>query len=98
MGKVSAADFVRTALEAVLPDGVPPSWVSIDKAHYVGFGRNAAAFAEVTMFDGLSAKVEVRPWGSSHSHRWTDMPGGDASFEDGRWIRVPRNPQAGEAE
>lgn len=85
-----AAQFVRAVLESVLPDGVPPSWVSIDEAHYVGFGRNAVAHATVTMFDGLTAKVEVQSWGESHRHRWADMPGGDASFEDGKWVRIDR--------
>ncbi len=40
------------------------------------------------MFDGQPATVEVFRVGTQlWGHRWTDMPGGACSWEDGRWIR-----------
>lgn len=84
-----AREYIDAALRACLPDGVPPSFRSINNARFVGVGRDRPAEADLTMFDGLPARVRVWLWGpSSYAHAWLDMPGGDCSFEAGRWIRI----------
>jgi hypothetical protein len=95
MGKLlkarNAREYIDNALRACLPPGVPPSYQSIDAAHYTGFGRRLEAFGTVTMFDGAPAKVRV--WQYAHeayAHEWTEMNGGDCSFEDGAWVRIDR--------
>lgn len=90
MAKQTAAEFVTAAMQDCLPPGVPLSF-TIDWANFmVATGPKAWAAAQVTMFDGLPAQLEVHRWGDSHKHRWVAMMGGDASFEDGRWIRIDR--------
>jgi hypothetical protein len=84
-----ARDWVNSCLRSVLPDGVPPSFQSIDSAHFEGSGRQRKAIANLTMFDGETATVQVWEWGGgSYAHRYTAMPGGDCSFDHGRWVRV----------
>lgn len=82
-----AKDFVDAHLRGCLPPGVPPSYRSIVSAEFVGRGRERRAVAGLVMFDGLPAQVSVRAWGIP-GHRFVDLPGGDVSFEDGRWIRI----------
>ncbi|MEH3063838.1 MAG: hypothetical protein PGN33_14215 [Methylobacterium radiotolerans] len=88
----SAADAVRAVLLAVLPPGVPPSFLDITAAWYEGKGRRRKAVALVVMFDGMPATVELSVGGKMGgytvwSHRWTDMPGGACSWEGDRWVR-----------
>lgn len=88
---MSAANFIDGALRACLPPGVPPSFQSIVSARWTGAGRKRVAEAELTMFDGLPAKVRVWRYGSypdALAHTFHGLPGGDVSFEDGRWIRI----------
>lgn len=89
--KTAAAVFIEGALRACLPPGVPPSFHSIVSARWIGAGRKRVAEAELTMFDGLPAKVRVWQYGKyldALAHTFHDLPGGDVSFEDGRWIRI----------
>jgi len=89
----SAKEHVDQALRACLPEGCPPSYRSIDAARYTSAQPRHEATAELTMFDGRPAKVRV--WlharnRDAFAHEWTEMPGGDCSFENGRWIRIDR--------
>lgn len=84
-----AAQFIDTHLRACLPPGVPPSYSKIVQAVFVGRGKDRQALADLIMFDGLPAKVMIRTTGLK-PHRFIDLPGGDVSFEDGRWIRICR--------
>lgn len=76
-------------LLGVLPDGVPPSWQAVISAKTAGAGRNKTITAQLLMFDGQSATVRLSRWSMGWSHRWLDLPGGDISYEGGRWVRVP---------
>jgi hypothetical protein len=85
------AAHVEQVLRSCLAPGVPPSWHSIDGARYVSAQPRHEATAELTMFDGLPAKVRVWFYASGSdacAHEWTYMPGGHCSFEDGRWVRI----------
>lgn len=89
----SARDHVEQALRACLPDGVPPSYRSIDGARYVSAQPRHEAVAEVTMFDGQPAKVRVWLYARNRdafAHEWLEMEGGGCSFEDGQWLRIDR--------
>ena len=83
-----AADYVSAALLACLPDGVPPSFSAVVTAGWEGRAPYRIATASLIMFDGQPATVQVRQVGPCTSHRFTDLPGGACSFEDGRWVRV----------
>lgn len=90
--KVTAFDEVKAHLLDVLPPGVPPSYKDILSAEYVGSGRKRTAVAELVMFDGERAVVEVFWWGSFDSvkcygHRWLVWNGPAAYFEGGEWKR-----------
>lgn len=84
----NAAAYIEAALRDCLPEGVPPSFRTIDRARWEGTGRGRVAVGHLTMFDGQPATVEVRQAGVCTSHRYADFPGGDASFEGGQWVRV----------
>lgn len=85
---MEAAAYVRAALLDCLPDGVPASFSEILSARWEGRASRRVAIASLIMFDGRPGTVEVRQVGPCTSHRFTDLPGGDCSFEDGRWVRV----------
>ena len=85
---MEAAAYVRAALLDCLPDGVPPSFSEIVSARWEGRAPRRIAVASLTMFDGHPGVVEVRQVGPCTSHRFTDLPGGDCSYEGGRWVRV----------
>lgn len=87
----SAKEHVDQALRACLPDGVPPSFRSIDAASYVSSQPRHEAVAELTMFDGRPAKVRVWIYARNRdafAHEWLELPGGHCSFEGGQWIRI----------
>lgn len=86
----AAARFVTATLHSVLPLGTPPSWITVDDARWIGQGKQRRASADLTMFDGQQATVEAWFSRGLRAHRWITMPGGDASFEDGKWVRVDR--------
>lgn len=88
MASSNAIQVVRETLEAVLPPGVHPSFSAILAARYEGTGRTRAITAELRMIDGHPATVRLTPWAFGWSHRFTSLPGGDLSFEDGRWVRI----------
>lgn len=88
--RADAVSYVDSALRDVLPPGVPPSFAAIESAHWSGSGKRRTAHGRLTMFDGLPALVEVWNSGGLTAHRFTEMPGGDCSFEGGRWVRVSR--------
>jgi hypothetical protein len=80
--------LVSRVLGEVLPPDVPPSHRRIVSAISSGSGRREVITAELEMIDGQPATVELRPWSLGWSHRFTNMPGGALSYEDGVWIRV----------
>ena len=91
--KTTAAVFIEGALRACRPPDVPPSFTHIVSARWTGSGRKRVAEADLIMFDGQPAKVRVWRYGSypdAIAHTFHDLPGGDVSFEDGRWIRINR--------
>ncbi|WP_342152391.1 hypothetical protein [Methylorubrum sp. SB2] len=95
-GGGGASEAVRTVLLACLPPGVPPSFQEIVSARYVGSGRQRRARAELRMFDGLPAIVEVFIGGVAlgvpmPGHQWMEMEGGPCAFEGGRWQRFPED-------
>lgn len=85
---MTASETVIAGMTAVLPPGMPLSFTSINRARFQGHGRNRKAIADVTMFDGLPARLAVWQWSLSWAHEWVALEGGDASFEEGRWIRI----------
>lgn len=85
------AFIVDAHLRACLPPGVPPSYARITRARKIGTGRSAEIIAELIMFDGFEGRVSLRQHGPElWSYRFFHLPEGDISFEDGRWIRIPR--------
>lgn len=90
MPSITAMRYIIETLQGVLAPGTPPSWRTIDGARWVGTGKHRRAHADLTMFDGKPATVEAWERGGIRTHRWTEMPGGDCSFEGGRWIRIDR--------
>lgn len=86
---LTASEYVRAALLDCLPEGVAPSFAEIASARWEGRTPRRIAVAELIMFDGRPGTVGVRQVGPCTSHRFTDLPGGDCSFDDGRWVRVP---------
>lgn len=84
---MKANSFVADRLMACLPPGVPASYREITSARFEGTGANRMAVADLIMIDGLPAKVQVSTWGLM-PHRFTHLPGGHLTFEDGRWIRI----------
>ena len=90
-GAARAAGFIDRALRACLPQDVPPSFTRIISARWTRTRRKRVAEADLTMFDGQPAKVRVWRYGSypdALAHTFHDLPGGDVSYEDGRWIRI----------
>lgn len=85
---MDAATYVRASLLDCLPEGVPPSFSEIVSARWEGRAPRRIAVASLTMFDGQPGTVEVRQVGPCTSHRFTELPGGDCSFEGGQWVRV----------
>jgi|GEM_PF-5523843 len=85
---MEAAAYVRAALLDSLPAGVPASFSEIVSARWEGRASRRVATASLIMFDGQPGMVEVRQVGPCTSHRFTDLPGGDCSYEGGRWVRV----------
>lgn len=97
--RVSAGHSVASYMASCLPHGVPPCHRLIANARFVGFGRRRVAVADVEMFDGQPATIEVFRWGpmNAFGHRWTAMQGGAAFYEDGRWQRdLPADDSAAE--
>ncbi len=87
----SATGIVRDHLASVLPPGTPPKYREIVSARFFGTGRSRQAIADLVLFDGLPATVRVFGWRRGMAgHCFIDLPGGDCSFEDGRWIRIDR--------
>lgn len=74
-------------LASCLPPGVPPIYRSIRNARFFERDRRQIATAELEMFDGQPATVEVFIWRLGVAHRWTNLVGGDACYEAGRWQR-----------
>lgn len=84
----AAKTLVDNHLASCLPVGCPPCHRLVIKARFVGVGKKSVAIADVEMFDGQAAKIEVFRWGlGGLGHRWTEMAGGCAFYEDGRWQR-----------
>lgn len=90
---MTAEELVAEHLAACLPLDTPPSYRRIVSARFVGTGRKRVAVAELEMFDGQPAKVEVHEYGKGgygfggSSHRWLEMEGGNACYWNGRWQR-----------
>lgn len=84
---MSAADTVNEALRGCLPPGAPTSFASITSVETFGKGRNQSIVANLVMFDGLKAQVELSKWSMGWSHRYTYMEGGPCSFDGEKWCR-----------
>lgn len=84
---MKAREFIADRLQACLPDGVPPAYREIVSASFEGSGANRKAVADLIMIDGHPATVEISTWGLM-PQRYTSLPGGALSFEDGRWLRI----------
>lgn len=87
-GMLSAEHIVRETLEACLPEGVPPSFRSIDKVRAIGRGKRRQIVARLTMVDGLRATVRLRQWSLGWTHRFSCMEAGPLAWEDGAWRRA----------
>lgn len=89
----SAKEWVEHALRACLPPGIPSSYRSIDGARYISSHPRHEATADLSMFDGRPAKVRVWRYANhpdAIAHHFFELPGGDCSYENGRWVRVDR--------
>lgn len=90
---VRVVAYIDRALRDCLPPGIPPSYTAIECARWDGRGRARKAVGQLRMFDGQPATVEVFEAGVCTGHRYTEMPGGNAYYEGGRWLRdVPARP------
>lgn len=85
---MSPGAYIDAALRDCLPTDVPPSFTEIEAAYWEGRGRQRKAVGRLRMFDGQPAIVEVWSSGFCTGHRFTEMPGGDCSYEGDRWMRV----------
>lgn len=90
--KPTDRDLVDHHMRGVLPPGVPPSYRNIISAGFVGSGKKRTIVAELEMFDGERAVVEVFSWGKHDGrpcsgHRWLAWSGAPCFFEDGAWKR-----------
>lgn len=81
--------IVRETLLAVLPPGVPPSFTAITSVESTGKGPKIVILATLTMFDGESATVRLKPLAFGWSHQWMSLPGGAICCESGQWVRYP---------
>jgi hypothetical protein len=85
---MSAAGFVQGHMQSCLPSLVPLAF-TIKSADWRRNGKlDRIAVAEVEMFDGQPALLEVRSLNLMESHLWISLPGGDVAFENGKWRRV----------
>lgn len=84
----TAAILVAEHLASCLPPGVPPSYQSITNAKLAGYGKGRRAIANLVMFDGKAARIEVTERDDFRKHRWLLLEGGDVAFENGCWQRV----------
>jgi hypothetical protein len=85
---IPAADLIAEHLAACQPPAETPIYRAIKHALYVGFGPKRVAMAELEMFDGQAATIEVYAWGvDCLAHRWTRLDGGFIACEGGRWVR-----------
>lgn len=80
--------IVRDVLTGALPEGVPPSFKSVEYVTTDGRGNALEIVAGLTMFDNMPATVRLRRWSLGWSHQFTSLPGGPCSFECGEWRRV----------
>jgi len=92
---MNVATYIDHALRDCLPPGVPTSYIAIESAYWDGRGRSRKAVGHLRMFDGQPATVEVFQAGVCIGHRYTDMPGGNAYYEGGAWLRDATPSQAG---
>jgi hypothetical protein len=93
-----AAQMVLDCLTACLPPGVSLSFRRIVRARFEGSGRRKRSVADVEMFDGRHATVEVWQYApGAWAHRWPTMDGGAAYWDGSAWRRdeAPPTPAAG---
>lgn len=85
-----ATQFVLDAFRATLSDAVPVPFRIRHAKYSSRINHSTSARAVVTMFDDKGAELWVRRYDSGMvSYGWTCLEGGDCSFEDGKWVRVP---------
>lgn len=83
-----AAERIDAHLASCLPPGTPAIHQSVESAWWVKKGRGRTAIGKLILFDGQPATIEVFQWAAqAFGHRWLDMVGGAAFYEDGRWQR-----------
>lgn len=91
--RMNARETVIAGMTAILPPDVPLSFAEVLWAHFEGSGSNRRAIADVQMFDGRPARLSVTHWGARECPgwivEWLELEGGDVSWEEGRWVRVP---------
>jgi hypothetical protein len=83
----AAASLITEHLASCLPPDVPPSYQSISNARLAGYGKGRRAIADLIMFDGKAAQIEVTERDGMRRHRWISLEGGAVFFENGRWQR-----------
>ena len=91
---MDAEAVVRAVLMDALPKGTPPSFRRVLSTRRLMSPNKV--IAELEMFDGLRAEVEVWQWSTiGWAHKWNSMPGGDISFENGCWVRIEESEGVG---
>jgi hypothetical protein len=90
--RVKPAVFISDHFRKTLPPEAPlPFTIKFygDARYKKCSGNCTIAVADVVMFDSLRAQIELMVLFGAISYRWLALPGGDCSFEDGKWVRVP---------
>jgi hypothetical protein len=85
--KLDAERAIVNHLASCLPPGAPQIYRAIHNPHFVTRERKQVAIAELELFDGQAATIEVFIWNFGVAHRWTRLDGGNAFFANGRWQR-----------
>lgn len=80
-------DIVSQVLKEALPDSLPPSFDRVITATYLRKGKRPIINADLEMFDGQKASVQLVKWDHSWSHQWTSLEGGPIAWDGVKWIR-----------
>jgi hypothetical protein len=85
---LTASEVVDAHLLECLPPESPRGY-DIVEARFISSPSGRACLANLRMFDGEHAEVEVfSKDGDSWAHRWIDVGGAPAELMNGTWRRV----------